>query len=368
MAEPTEVFERFGSLLVELLVLFVVISFALALVQRWVGEERLRRVLSSRSRTLGVVKGALLGAVTPFCSCSTIPIVVGLLQAKVRFATVAAFLLASPLLNPIVLGAIVVIFGPRVAVIYGSVAFGVTMVSAALWEQFGMASQVKRVRVVRRSTATSATQTADPERTTPPAENRASVVGAGSRPVVGAEPGVQQAVQPADVVDAGGPSRPRVDVAEAREAGAAAEGADAPWAGISVEAAQAWRYSLSLLRQMLLPLLIGVAVGALIYGVVPTELLARVAGPGDPLAIVVAAVAGIPLYVRAVAALPIGSALYSAGVGLGPIFALIIGGAGASIPEVSLLTGIFKPKLVIVFVATILLVAITGGFAVALLA
>lgn len=331
MQDWSGVLERFGGLLIELVVLFVVISFALELLQRRIGEQRLGRILSSRSRTVGVVKGAALGAITPFCSCSTIPVVVGLLQAKVRFATVAAFLLASPLLNPIVLGAIVVLFGPRIAVIYGVVTFGFTLVAASLWEHLGLASEVRKVRVVRHAPANAGVGAA-----------AASIADGASSTDSTAGNGDPAGEDPADEAPA--------------------------WQGLRTETPRAWRSSMALLRQMLLPLLIGVGIGAFISGAVPTDLLADVAGPGNPVAIVVAAVAGIPLYIRAVAALPIGSALLEAGVGLGPIFALIIGGAGASLPEVSLLTGIFKPRLVVVFVATIIAVAVAGGTAISLLA
>lgn len=79
----------------------------------------------------------------------------------------------------------------------------------------------------------------------------------------------------------------------------------------------------------------GVAAGAVIFGFVPTEIVARVAGPQNPLAIPVAAVVGAPLYIWPETVLPIGAALLEKGMGIGAIMALVIGGAGASIPEVS---------------------------------
>ena len=105
----------------------------------------------------------------------------------------------------------------------------------------------------------------------------------------------------------------------------------------------------------------------MIYGVVPETFLATVAGPGNLLAVPTAALIGIPLYVRTESALPIGMALHAAGMGLGPVFALIIGGAGASLPELSMLAAIFKPRLVGAYVASILVVATTGGLLIPLL-
>lgn len=60
-----------------------------------------------------------------------------------------------------------------------------------------------------------------------------------------------------------------------------------------------------------------------------------------------AAVIGILMYIRLETMLPVGLALQSAGVAIGPIFALMIGGAGASPPEVSMLAAVFKPRLLI---------------------
>lgn len=79
-----------------------------------------------------------------------------------------------------------------------------------------------------------------------------------------------------------------------------------------------------------------------------------------------AAVIGILMYIRLETMLPVGLALQSAGVAIGPIFALMIGGAGASPPEVSMLAAVFKPRLLITFVAAILTVAIIGGYLISL--
>ena len=77
----------------------------------------------------------------------------------------------------------------------------------------------------------------------------------------------------------------------------------------------------------------------------------------------VAAIIGVPLYVRMETMLPVALALSSSGVGIGPIFAMMIGGAGASPPEVSMLAAVFKPRLLATFVLTILLAAMLAGYA-----
>jgi len=131
--------------------------------------------------------------------------------------------------------------------------------------------------------------------------------------------------------------------------------------GMKLRAAfgSAWRD----FRAVLLYLLIGVGIGAAIYGYLPQELVIRMAGPSNPAAVPVAAIIGIPLYIRAETAIPIGLALYQKGMSIGAVIALIIGGAGMAIPEIAMLAGIFQKKLVGTIVAIIFATAVIGGYA-----
>ena len=106
-------------------------------------------------------------------------------------------------------------------------------------------------------------------------------------------------------------------------------------------------------------LLIGVALGAAIYGYMPEDFVLKIAGADNPF---VAAILGVPLYIRAETAIPIGIALMGKGMSIGAVIALIIGGAGMAIPEMSMLASIFKKKLVAMIVVTIFLTAVAGGY------
>jgi uncharacterized membrane protein YraQ (UPF0718 family) len=124
----------------------------------------------------------------------------------------------------------------------------------------------------------------------------------------------------------------------------------------------AYQGAKNLFIQVLPYLLIGAGIGALIYGFMPEDLLARVAGPDKLFAVPIAAVIGIPMYIRAESIIPIGMTLLGKGMAMGTVAALVIGGAGASIPEVTLLASIFKPRLVVTFVITILVIACITGY------
>ena len=110
-------------------------------------------------------------------------------------------------------------------------------------------------------------------------------------------------------------------------------------------------------------LLIGIAIGSVIYGFMPTDLLEQYAGPDNPFAIPVAAVIGVPLYIRAEAVIPLAAALMAKGVGAGTVLALIIGSAGASLTELILLRSLFTLKLLAAFLAVIFAMAMIAGYA-----
>jgi uncharacterized membrane protein YraQ (UPF0718 family) len=108
-------------------------------------------------------------------------------------------------------------------------------------------------------------------------------------------------------------------------------------------------------------MVIGVAIGAAIYGYMPTDLLAKVAGPDNPFAVIVATLIGLPLYIRVESAIPIGIALMAKGVSIGAVIAFIISGAGVAIPELTMLASIFKKKIIIAFIVIVVVSAVLSG-------
>lgn len=132
-----------------------------------------------------------------------------------------------------------------------------------------------------------------------------------------------------------------------------------PW---SQKIAIALRAGWDTLRPIFWYLIIGVALGAVIYGYMPSDWVLKIAGPDNPFAVPVAAIIGVPLYIRAETAIPIGVALMGKGMSVGAVIALVIGGAGMAIPEMSMLASIFKKKLVAMIVAVIFLTAVISGY------
>ncbi|ABN55950.1 MULTISPECIES: permease [Methanoculleus] len=280
----------------ELVLLFVGITFLVGLLQAYIPEERIRSVLAGRRQGAGNVLSAGFGALTPFCSCSTIPILLGLLDIGVPFGVCMSFLLASPLLNPVILALLVALVGIVPTAIYAALTFTAAIVIGWLLGRLGYARYVKDVMV----------------------EGRPEPCGCNSSH------------------------------------------------GTRIRGA--FSFAVRLFQQVFPYLILGAGIGAFIYGFIPGDLIVSLAGPDNPLAIPVAAVIGIPMYIRAETLIPVSAVLLEKGMGIGAVMALIIGGAGASIPEVTLLAAIFERRLVAAFVAVILGVAVLAGAAFQVLA
>jgi len=280
----------FIEIAVELIVLFIGITFLVGLIQEYVPDETIKRALGGRHRILGSFLGAGFGALTPFCSCSTIPLLLGMLNAGVPFASAMAFLFASPLLNPVIISLFIILLGWKITALYFSVTFLAAIVIGLMLDSLGFAAQVKSVAAVRGC----------------------------------------------------------CDCEQAEDAKSRVQ--------------RSARFAFSLFRQLVPYLLLGAGIGAFIHGFVPTELISSIAGAGNPFAVPVAAIIGVPIYIRAETMIPIGLALIEKGMSTGAVLALVIGGAGASIPELTLLSAIFKRKMLAAFVLTIITIAVAVGY------
>ena len=290
-----ETLRYFVLITVELIALFLLISALVEIILMYVPEEKLRKKLSGAG-IFGNIIAAGFGALTPFCACTTIPMTVGFLNAGVPFGSAISFLIASPLLNPIILGMLGAMVGIKAMAAYFVIAFSCSVLFGLLLERIGAQRYVKNVRL-----------------------------------------------KPATCC-AGG------EVVDKRSL---------PFRGkVKAAFAGAW----GSLRPIMGYLLIGVALGAGIYGYMPQDFVMKIAGPDNPFAIPVAAVLGIPLYIRAETAIPIGLALMGKGMSIRAVIALIIGGAGMAIPEMTMLASIFKNRLVAMIVLVIFLTAVVSGY------
>jgi uncharacterized membrane protein YraQ (UPF0718 family) len=279
-----EVLNIFLWIALELTVLFVAISFVISLLQSYIPYEKVEKFLKGKNTALGALMALVFAFVTPFCSCSTIPVVVNLLNKRIRFGIVMVFLFASPVLDPTIITLMAAMLGVKVAIAYTIITSVLSVLIGFTLERLGFETQVKQVIMTGYNEKTKS---------------------------------------------------------------------------FSIKAALT--ETLELMKSVYPYLIIGAAIGSFIHGAVPTEWITTFMGGDKWWMVPVAAIIGIPLYIRLSTMIPISQIMIAKGMALGPAMALMISSAGASLPELTLLNSIFKKRLVGAFVVSVFTMSTISG-------
>jgi hypothetical protein len=345
----------------ELILIFVAVSFLVGILMEYLPPSRVRDFLSNKMTWIQYLLGSGLGAVTPFCSCSTVPIAAGLLKGGVPFGPIMSFLFASPVLNPIIIALLLSLFGLKVTVVYVVVTFLGSMTLAALLSKMGMENQVKPLMSFQTASCCGESPKAQPA----PVKMQPAIAACCASEMA------QPLITFPTLQTPGGCCASEVKAGPEQSAQASCCSVDFEADNKIMGAARVpfrekmKRASLSAIdtfKGVFWYLLLGAAIGAFIYGFFPQDLVVRLAEPGNSWSIPIAAAIGVPMYIRAETIIPISAALVGKGMGLGTVLALIIGGAGASIPELIILGSMFKKKLVLAFAVNVFIVAILAGY------
>lgn len=278
----------------EISILVVFVTYIMGIVTNYLPINKIRIYLERNKKMgLGNLAASTLGAITPFCSCSSIPLFVGMLKARIPFGITLSFLITSPLVNEIAIALFWVTYGWKVAVIYILTGILLGVIGGILLEKLGLAHHVADWL-----------KTPDTFNTTVEKDNRT----------------LFQRIPE-----------------------------------INTEAIQT-------LRKLVVYVFIGIAIGSFIHGYVPQSFFESYLSKSNPLAVPIAVLAGIPLYIDAVGILPVLDSLVSKGVPLGTGIAFMMGAIGLSLPEALLLKKVMKRKLIVAFFTTIGIGMIISGF------
>jgi uncharacterized membrane protein YraQ (UPF0718 family) len=113
----------------KVLLLLAGVVFVMGMVNSYFTPERTRALLAGRAEGLGNVLAASLGVVTPFCSCSAIPLFIGFVQAGVPLGITFSFLISAPMVNEVALALLLALFGWKIALLYLGLGLAVAIVS-----------------------------------------------------------------------------------------------------------------------------------------------------------------------------------------------------------------------------------------------
>jgi hypothetical protein len=294
---------------------FLLISIvAAALISVYVGTDRVSWMLNRR-RALAVGGAVLLATLTPFCSCGTTAVMLGMLATASPWAPMVAFMVASPLTSPSELLFSAGLFGWPFALIFfvGTIVVGIAAgVVAGILDKAGWLRDQARVRPTDEACSDGACQVSQPV-------------------TVSIGPGT-------------------ASVAEFRTL------------------RQRWKIDefsrefLTLGRKLALFFLAFTAIGYLAIALIPTDWLTSYLGEGSTFAVPLAALLGVPAYINTEASLPLVASLMEGGMGPGPAMAFLVTGAGTSIGAISGLFVIARKRVVGLVVALLFVGALAMGW------
>lgn len=291
----------FLLILAELIPLFLIVTFLSGLALEYISPATLRKRLSGKTGFMGQVVSMFLGWVTPFCSCSTVPVLASMVKAGVPIGVMTTFLYASPYPVEISIPILAPLFGVPVAAAFLIVGGLMALAGGALVQKLNWQDQVK--------------------------------IEPGSSSNLTMETSSEQ-VLPVIALDE----------------------------SFGGKCKRAWDYTIGFARKLLLIIVVSSAVGALIYGFIPETLILKYAGGSGLWVVPIAAIIGVPLYVNVAAVVPIIYSLSLKGMSEGAVIAFLITATTISPPELFMLSALFKKKYVIAFSVAMVIGAIITGY------
>jgi len=272
--------------------LLITIIFVVSFLRTWFNTEYVRAHLQGKPALYGHGAAALFGIITPFCSCSAIPLFLGFIQARIPLGVTFSYLISAPMNNEIAIAMLFSLFGWKVTAIY--IGFGLMVAIVGGW----IIGKMKM------------------------------------------EDQILMDVKPID-------TELHADMVKLT---------------FKERAKEAWDYTYDIFKKIYLYVMIGVGVGAWIHGYIPTDFIARYTGEGNPFAVIIAVLMGIPMYSNAAGVMPLVEVLTSKGMLLGTALSFMMAVTALSLPEALILKKIISMKLIGMFFGIVGLGIVAIGY------
>ena len=278
--------------MIKIMVLLGILIFIISYIQSFFPPERTKKILGRFHGIWANILAALLGTVTPFCSCSSIPLFIGFTSAGLPLGVTFSFLISSPMVD---LGSLVLlmsIFGWKVAVVYVVIGLVIAVIGGTLIEKLHLENQVEEF--IRKGKAIDVPQ------------------------------------EELHIKD-------RLKYALEQVCGTA--------------------------KKVFPYVLIGVGIGAVIHNFIPEDFIVSVLGDNNPFGVIIATIAGVPMYADIFGTIPIAEALLAKGALLGVVLSFMMAVTTLSLPSMIMLRKAVKPKLLGIFIAICTIGIIIVGYA-----
>ena len=340
MTDILNILDFMGDAIVHALPFFVISIFLSVLIRALKLEGTIRRVFNNRVG-VAIVLATAVGAFSPFCSCTVIPIIAGLLAGGVPLAPIMSFWIASPTMDPEIFALTVGILGWPIAITRLTATLLLSLGAGFMTLALGRIRFVQRAEKARKKTAVSSPAILPHA----PTAVHAPAIALSGIPVAAA------------CCDTGSCSIPLpvTAVTPTWQTQLTSSIRNIQWPQFLREMGQeSWQIGRWLLIAFLLE--------ALITLYVPQDMIAGVLGETNVLAIPLATLIGIPLYLTNITALPIISGLLAQGMQPGAAIAFLIAGPVTTIPAMTAVWGIVNRRIFAIYLACGLFGAMILGF------
>lgn len=282
---------------IKILILLFLITFIMGIVNSYFPVDKIRNYLS-RTKLFGLeyLFASTFGAITPFCSCSSVPLFIGFVKGGIPLGVTFAFLITSPLVNEVAIALFIGMFGLKATILYVSSGIILGTIGGFVLGKLNLEKHLS--------------------------------------------PWVQQVLLNAE-----------------KESDLEIENQS-----FTQRLPLIFREAMGIIKSVLLYVIIGIGIGALMHGFIPTGFFENYISKENPFAVPLAVIFGVPMYSNAAGVLPIIQVFVQKGIPIGTAIAFMMAVVGLSIPEATLLKKVMTWKLIAIFFSVIAFFIIISGY------
>ena len=282
---------------IKILILLFIITSVMGAVNSYFPVDKIRNFLS-RNKLFGLEYfiASVFGAVTPFCSCSSVPLFIGFVKGGIPLGVTFAFLITSPLVNEVAIAMFIGMFGLKATLIYAASGILLGMTGGIILGKLKLEKYLS--------------------------------------------PWVQGILSKAEKEG---------DLKEEKKT-------------FLQRLPEIFKEALGIIKSVFWYIIIGIGLGALMHGFIPTGFFEQYISVDNPLAVPLAVILGVPMYSNAAGVIPIIQVFVQKGIPIGTAIAFMMAVVGLSIPEATLLKKVMTWKLIAIFFSVVTISIIISGY------
>lgn len=273
--------------IIKILFLLCTIVSIIAFFRSYIDNDKFKNYIEKQPKCIAHLLAALFGAITPFCSCSSIPLFIGFMEAKIPFGIAMSFLITSPMINEIAILVLAGVVGLKVTVLYVATGIACGVIGGYIMGKLGYGKYLQDyLNVIANKT-----------------------------------------LSPCCSYDS-----------------------DINALTLKMRLFGAFNYTKDIMKRIWLFVLLGVSLGAFLHGYIPQEFFMKYMGADNLISVPMAVILGIPLYADVTTIIPIAQVLINKGAAVGTVLVFMMAVVGLSLPEMIILSKVMKKELIIRFV------------------